>query len=296
MPLDLAALIKALNENKTKAKVLNPFGNGVLAELESLKPQIMGDSAAQIGVWGKSVNGIGVVATSSSPTRGAVVAVGKIAAEFHGKVIIGTSLQDKVFAGLDVNGDATFDNILADNAFVTRLRTDADADIATDMHIGGKLNVVGQAQFSQDIEVKGDLRLVNADVAEEFPCRVDQTAEPGSVMVLKDENGLELSQREYDKSVAGVVCGAGCYKPGIILDSSGLAASSIRVALMGKVNCLADATYGSIAVGDLLTTSQTAGHAMRATDPKRSFGSILGKAMQPLPEGRGVIPVLVMLG
>ena len=50
-----------------------------------------------------------------------------------------------------------------------------------------------------------------------------------------------------------------------------------------------------VALGDLLTTSDTAGHAMKAVDPRRAFGAILGKALQPLSEGRGLIPVLVAL-
>ena len=50
-----------------------------------------------------------------------------------------------------------------------------------------------------------------------------------------------------------------------------------------------------VAGGDLLTTSKTQGHAMRASDPRRAFGSIVGKAMSGLAEGLGMIPVLVAL-
>ena len=67
------------------------------------------------------------------------------------------------------------------------------------------------------------------------------------------------------------------------------------VALMGKVYCKVDATSSPIQVGDLLTTSKTQGHAMRASDPGRAFGSIVGKALSGLAEGLGMIPVLVSL-
>jgi len=50
-----------------------------------------------------------------------------------------------------------------------------------------------------------------------------------------------------------------------------------------------------IEVGDLLTTSGTEGHAMKASDAGCTLGSILGKALAPLSEGRGLIPVLVAL-
>ncbi|GAG19486.1 unnamed protein product, partial [marine sediment metagenome] len=65
------------------------------------------------------------------------------------------------------------------------------------------------------------------------------------------------------------------------------------VALSGTVQCQVDAGYGAIEVGDLLTTSPTAGHAMRADDPQP--GTTVGKALEPLEAGTGSIKVLVML-
>jgi hypothetical protein len=67
------------------------------------------------------------------------------------------------------------------------------------------------------------------------------------------------------------------------------------VALTGRVYALADATYGTIEVGDLLTTSATAGYAMKVTDHTQANGAILGKAMSCLREGRGLVLVLVTL-
>jgi len=67
------------------------------------------------------------------------------------------------------------------------------------------------------------------------------------------------------------------------------------VALTGRVYCLVDATYGPIAPGDLLTTSDTPGHAMKASDHVRAQGAILGKAMGHLETGRGLVLVLVGL-
>ena len=46
----------------------------------------------------------------------------------------------------------------------------------------------------------------------------------------------------------------------------------------------------------VLTTSETPGHAMAATDAARSHGAIIGKAMTPLARGdKGVVLVLVNL-
>ena len=55
-----------------------------------------------------------------------------------------------------------------------------------------------------------------------------------------------------------------------------------------------DATYGAIAPGDLLVSSPTAGHAMRSESP--ATGTLVGKALEGLAEGQGVIAVLVTLG
>jgi hypothetical protein len=48
-------------------------------------------------------------------------------------------------------------------------------------------------------------------------------------------------------------------------------------------------------MGDLLTTSSTPGHAMKAADALKAFGSIIGKALRPFKQGQGLIPILVAL-
>jgi hypothetical protein len=67
------------------------------------------------------------------------------------------------------------------------------------------------------------------------------------------------------------------------------------VALTGRVYCGVDAANGPITPGDLLTTSAVPGYAMRVTDHGKAQGAIIGKAMSALPEGRGLILVLVAL-
>jgi hypothetical protein len=113
--------------------------------------------------------------------------------------------------------------------------------------------------------------------------------------VINSEGILCPSDRPYDKRVAGVVSGAGSYKPGLILDKQKSSTNRMPIGLMGKVYCKVDASYGSIEVGDLLTTSATPGHAMRTDDPMKAFGSVIGKALQPLASGEGLIPILIAL-
>jgi hypothetical protein len=149
--------------------------------------------------------------------------------------------------------------------------------------------------FEGDVVVTGDLRLINADCAEDFDLSGAVKSEPGSVMVLGDDGALSACITAYDRRAVGVVSGAGTFKPGIVLDARQGTTNRQPVALMGKVFCKVDASFGAIAAGDLLTTSATCGHAMKASDAQQAFGAVIGKAMRPLAQGRGLIPILVSL-
>jgi hypothetical protein len=141
----------------------------------------------------------------------------------------------------------------------------------------------------------GDVLLFNADCAEEFDVENSETVEPGTVLVLADGTTLQPNEQAYDTRVVGVVSGAGDWRPAIVLDRRPSNPNRLPVALVGKVFCKVDADPTPIHVGDLLTTSDLRGHAMRALDPSRAFGSVLGKALGALETGRGLIPVLVAL-
>ena len=141
----------------------------------------------------------------------------------------------------------------------------------------------------------GDIVFKNADCAEEFDAEDPEALEPGTVLVIGDGGRLRQSRRAYDHRAVGIVSGAGEYRPGIVLDRKKSDIQRTTVAMMGKVLCKADASSAPIEAGDLLTTSPTAGHAMKAKDPNRSFGAVIGKALAPLKKGRGLIPVIVTL-
>jgi len=148
--------------------------------------------------------------------------------------------------------------------------------------------------FEGDVEVTGDVRMTNADCAEDFDASSVSAAGPGSVMVLGEDGVLVPCGDAYDKRVVGVVSGAGGYRPAIALDRRSSMGHRVPIGLLGKVYCKVDAKYGQIEVGDLLTTSPTLGHAMKADGPQ-AFGSVLGKALQPLCAGQGLIPILIAL-
>ena len=153
----------------------------------------------------------------------------------------------------------------------------------------------GRVWIGGELGVGGDILLANADCAEDFDVADVALAEPGSVMVIGDDGVLQPCTAPYDKRVAGVISGAGRYKPGLILDKQPQAGDRSPIALMGKVCCKVTAEQAAIEVGDLLTTSGVPGHAMKASDPAAAFGAVIGKALQPLRSGTGLISVLVAL-
>jgi hypothetical protein len=138
-----------------------------------------------------------------------------------------------------------------------------------------------------------------SDLSEQFDVNsVREALKPGMVVSIDpDQPGeLKLSTRAYDQTVAGVLSGAGGVKPGMLMGQVGTAADGKHpVALTGRVYCQADASHSPIRAGDLLTTSDLPGHAMKVTDHSRAHGAIIGKAMTNLEAGQGLVLVLVSL-
>jgi len=121
--------------------------------------------------------------------------------------------------------------------------------------------------------------------------------EPGTVVSIDPENPgqLKTSSVAYDAKVAGVVSGAGGVNHGLQLGQDGVLDGENLIALTGRVYVKCTDENGPIQAGDLLTTAGTRGHAMRADDPLRSFGSVIGKAMTTLDSETGLVLVLVNL-
>ncbi|MCK4678975.1 MAG: hypothetical protein KAT48_12645, partial [Bacteroidales bacterium] len=160
------------------------------------------------------------------------------------------------------------------------------------IEIDGDYNDDGRIK-TQELQITG-----GSDIAEPFDIISEDEILPGMVLSIdKDHPGkLIVSDKAYDRCVAGVVSGAGDIETGLVIkQENSIADGEYPVALAGRVYCLADATYGSIEPGDLLTTSNTPGHAMKVTDHTNAHGTIIGKAMTTLKDGKGLVFVLVSL-
>jgi hypothetical protein len=256
----------------------NDGGSGVGVQGNGPTSGVSGFSPKGPGVLGTGVNDAGVLGLHGNPQlqETTVANDGAIAGVFGasdvGGGVVGYSRQPSSF------GVIAFGGIRAS---------------AMDHAFAGEFN--GPVQIEGNLQVSGDIFLPGADCAEHFAISDTAQIDPGSVLVIDNEGKLRMSDRAYDNKVAGVVSGAGCYRPGIILDGNQAKAGGLPVALVGKVYCKVDAQYGDIQVGDLLTSSPTPGFAMKAIDRVQAFGAVLGKALRPLCSGKGVIPILVAL-
>ena len=256
-------------------------GSGVIGEADD-GTGVYGTSKAGRGVWGASAGAAdGVSGFSQSGTGVFGEGPGN---GVHGKSAAGRAVYgENTAAGDGVGG-------------FSQSGTGVAGVSQSGSGVYGRSRTGMAGFFDGNIKVTGEIRMEGADFAEEF--EVPEGIPAGTVMIVDEAGELAISRMPYDKRVVGVIAGAGSYRPGLILDSrrEDVPESSRRaISLMGKTYCRADASGGAIGVGDLLTTAAVPGCAMRATERDRAFGAVLGKALAPLAEGTGLIPILVAL-
>lgn len=176
-------------------------------------------------------------------------------------------------AGMFMTSASTGNVLQANNATKRIMRLDASGNF----NVAGAVNPYG-ADYAESVAAAGS----------------HENYEPGDVLVI-DENAdrqVALSSEPYATNVAGVYS----TKPGIIGSQHEMGEypeNEIPVAMVGIVPCKVSTENGPIHRGDLLVTSSTPGVAMKGTDRTRLAGAILGKAMQSLEAGSGVIEIMV---
>lgn len=144
----------------------------------------------------------------------------------------------------------------------------------------------------------GGFRPFGADFAESLAVKGSREHyAPGDLLVIdaSGERRLSLAETPYSTLVAGIYS----TQPGVVASThrvdEALPKNEVPLAVVGIVPCKVTAENGPIVAGDLLVTSSTPGHAMKGTDRARMLGAVVGKALEPLREGTGVIQVLVTL-
>jgi hypothetical protein len=144
----------------------------------------------------------------------------------------------------------------------------------------------------------GGFRPFGADFAEAVQVKGStESYAPGDLLVIdaSGERGLSKSQTPYSTLVAGIYS----TQPGVVGSQhrvgEALPKNEVPLAVVGIVPCKVSAENGPIEVGDLLVASSTPGHAMKGTDRSKMLGAVVGKALEPLREGKGVVQVLITL-
>jgi hypothetical protein len=257
--------------------VLGEGVNGVYGrDLSGVGNGVIGFSAGGRGVWGHSTSAIGVLGES----------VGGHGAQ-------GVSTNDVGVWGESTNHEgvhAVTHSTTTAGLAAYQANADSDQPALYANHAGNRTAAI----FVGSVVVSGDLLLSGADYAESFESASTEPIMPGSVVVLDDDGRITACEHPYDVRVAGVVSGAGTFRPGVILDSGRDPATSVQLALMGKVFCRVDGTTDQIRAGDLLTSSGSPGRAMKVTDRSRALGAVVGKALAPC-DGLAEIPILIAL-
>ncbi|HET9315614.1 MAG TPA: hypothetical protein VFQ51_08490, partial [Vicinamibacteria bacterium] len=145
--------------------------------------------------------------------------------------------------------------------------------------------------------VRGGVFPGGADFAEMLPAETG--LEPGDVLAIGPDGQLTRTTSKYQRSIAGVYS----TKPGVVggADDGETTDGKVPLAIAGIVPVKVTDEGGAIAAGDALTSSSTPGHAMKAATIRVGdieffpSGLVIGKALESLPSGTGVIRALVVL-
>jgi hypothetical protein len=258
-----------------------------------------------VGVYGTAplTGVVGIASAASAATGlaygvyGEIVSTSGSAGRFIAKAASGMN------HGVYGETNSTHDWASAGNFFADSDSGDADAVYAANDSTGVDAHAVYAAKtrctgieedchsiYTPDRMYAHAFDASGSDVAEYYP--TDQALDPGDVVVAdpRGEGRLVLAQEAYSTAVLGVIS----TDPGMALGSRENKGQAL-LALIGRVPVKASAENGPIRPGDLLVTSSTPGHAMRCEGVERCFGRTIGKALEELESGSGVILMLVTL-
>jgi hypothetical protein len=285
---------------------------GVGTSTAQAQLDVTAGAAGRVGIQGASDTGVGVHATSNtnravegfsgngigvigdSTTRGVVGTLGRTScAGTYGVGGCGFTTGDGVLGRSSVPANSF-------TAAAVHAINDGGGDIFIGESGGRKARIDGTGKGF----FNGGTQSGGADYADSMRT-TDSPAqlEPGDVLAIDPQHGdaVRRSREPNSRLVAGVystqpsMLGVG--KHGVDDSLRG----EVPVALLGVVPTKVTAENGPIRNGDLLVTSSLPGRAMKAR-PKMvngvavyPTGAILGKALEPMPQGSGVINVLVTL-
>jgi hypothetical protein len=129
----------------------------------------------------------------------------------------------------------------------------------------------------------------SADIAEWVP--VSELVEAGDVLEL--DTALPGAYRPSQTLCSTVIAGVVSSQPGAVLGGTASVEGMAPLALSGIVPVKVTDEGGPIQPGDLLVSSSTPGYAMRWASGDPCPCALVGKALEPMGDERGVILVLL---
>ncbi|MBN2403212.1 MAG: hypothetical protein JXN64_12530, partial [Spirochaetes bacterium] len=159
---------------------------------------------------------------------------------------------------------------------------------------GDALYVNGNSLFTGRITINNNLKGKEhpSNIVEMFEVDEEQLIITGDILVASDQGKsiLTRSTTNYCKGVIGIVSG----NPSVIINNSGSEKKIYPIVLAGKTLCRVDARKKSVKPGDLIVASDTPGCGMAGEiNSFEKIGSVIGKALDGLDNGIGIIPVFV---
>jgi hypothetical protein len=307
---------------------------GIFGRSDGANSGVHGESVAGDGVHGVSTRGDGVVGIAKADNKSGIFGSNEaggarifgLSARCDGAVgIAKVDNKSGVFGSNEAGGTGVFGRGERGDGVVGEARMDNKSGVFGSNLAGGSgvfgnsvrgSGVFGRSENGTGVygfsvngyagDFNGKVRVSSleiaggADLAEPFDVSSANNAAiiPGTVVCIDPANPgkLVVCANAYDRTVAGVISGAGGVQPGMVMRQEGSAADGQHpVALTGRVYVWVDATQQPIHPGDLLTTSATPGHAVKAADHEAAQGAVIGKAMGTLESGKGLVLVLVAL-
>lgn len=239
------------------------------------------------GVYGQSSRGVGVWGKHTDPSYTASGVFGENTGSGAGVIGYGGSGVGVVAKSTSGNPLEAWDRSPSNRRFYVNNAGNAYCDGS---FTGGGADLAEMITVSSGASAvePGDVMVIDPD----SPRAILKSSEPRSTLVAgiySTKPGFIGSERNWDKPTGGSEAQLGTYT----LEDVASEFNEIPLAVVGIVLCKVSAENGPIGLGDLLVTSSTPGHAMRDNNPQ--VGTVLGKALESLASGTGVIKVLVTL-
>jgi hypothetical protein len=244
---------------------------------------------------------MGLLATSQSPTGWAAQLYSKGRGAFiHGEAA-GLALSALGVEQANSNGVAVYASSTSSDALIVGANQ-GSGDLLKLFSGSGGSNLRLRVTNAGEVYADGTFHPGGADFAEAFAVEGDaRDYEPGDVLVISERSDatVERCVEAASTRVAGVVA----TRPGVLMSPRGTAEDmkdAVPLGVVGVIPTRVSAEGGAIHRGDLLVTSGTPGHAMKASPVLLGgvavypTGAVLGKALEEFAgPGTGVIKVLV---